>query len=199
MLEKFKKNFDKLYKLDGLRVENGIKILHISDTPDSIYPFIFSVIDRLKPDYIIHTGDLVDNIKLGCGAPLKLYQKSLKNLVNEFNKRTWADKVYFVPGNHDDLKTVKDLSPGIDVFDEGSIINIKGLNFGLAHYKENLPDEADINLYGHDKTLIDNSSTLYLNGLLAVNIILLPDKKIENLSYPLKTDSGRQYKRLKLP
>ena len=47
---------------------NDIKgpiLLHISDTPDDIYNYIFRLINILKPQFVIHTGDLADNIKLG--------------------------------------------------------------------------------------------------------------------------------------
>ena len=42
----------------------GPVLLHISDTPSEIYPYIFKIIDILKPQYIFHTGDLADNVKL---------------------------------------------------------------------------------------------------------------------------------------
>jgi len=198
-MDKFSKLIDKLYILDEIRETDQIKLLHISDIPDNIYNFIFSVMDRLQADYIIHTGDLADNIKLGSGAPLNLYKKSVNNFMREFSKRDCAER-YIVPGNHDDIKTIKRLSKdNIFVCEEGVTIDIEGVKVGLAHYKENLPDNAEIKLYGHDKTAIDKNDALYLNGLLDINIILLPDKKVHILSYPLKTDSGRQYKRLKLP
>ncbi len=194
-----KKLLDKLYILDEIREKDQIKILHISDTPDNIYKFIFSVIDRLKPDYIIHTGDLVDNIKLGSGAPINPYKKSVNNFLKEFTKRDWAE-TYIVLGNHDDIETMNKLAKGkVHIYQEGTTIDIKGIKLGLAHYKENLPDNVEIKLYGHDKTGVDSSEILYLNGLLDINIILLPDKEVHKLSYPLKTDNGRQYKRLKLP
>jgi hypothetical protein len=49
---------------DLLNDVKGPVLLHISDTPSEIYPFIFKIIDVLKPKYIIHTGDLADNVKL---------------------------------------------------------------------------------------------------------------------------------------
>lgn len=198
-MDKFSKLIDRLYILDEIRETDQIKILHISDTPDNIYKFIFSVIDRLKPDYIIHTGDLADNIKLGSGAPLNLYKKSVNDFMREFVRRDWVER-YIVPGNHDDIETINRLAKNkIFVYEEGDTIHIEGVKIGLAHYKENLPSNVEINLYGHDKTAIDNNDILYLNGLLDINIIVLPGKEVHKLSYPLKTDSGRQYKRLKLP
>lgn len=188
-----------MYVLDELRKREQIKVLHISDTPDIIYSFVFSVVDRLKPDYIIHTGDLVDNIKLASGAPLKLYKKSLKVLMEGFKQRDWS-KIYIIPGNHDNVDLLKEMvTDHIQICNEGSTIDINGVKIGLSHYDVNLPDEADVYLYGHDKTVVDNGDEIYLNGLLDLNVIFLPGKETETLSYPLKTDSGRQYKRLKLP
>lgn len=43
----------------------GPLLLHISDTPQEIYPYIIKFVQMLQPSYIVHTGDLVDNIKLG--------------------------------------------------------------------------------------------------------------------------------------
>jgi hypothetical protein len=45
---------------DLLNDVKGPVLLHISDTPSEIYPFIFKIIDVLKPKYIIHTGDLAE-------------------------------------------------------------------------------------------------------------------------------------------
>ena len=42
----------------------GPILLHISDTPVDIYKYIFRIVEKLKPQIIVHTGDLVDNIKL---------------------------------------------------------------------------------------------------------------------------------------
>ena len=198
-MEISKRLLDRFYVLDEIRKKDEIKVLHISDTPANIYSFIFSAIDRLKPDYIIHTGDLVDNVKLGSGASLTSYKKGLNDFLKRFGEIEWAEK-YIVPGNHDDLKVIEEMAEeGICVYKEGTTIDIKGIKIGLAHYKEKLPDNAAINLYGHDKTVVKNSKNLYLNGLLDVNIIILPKKEVHKLSYPLQTDNGRQYKRLKLP
>ena len=39
-------------------------ILHISDTPSTMFPYLRRAIRRLRPAWVVHTGDLVDDIKL---------------------------------------------------------------------------------------------------------------------------------------
>jgi hypothetical protein len=38
-------------------------ILHISDTPSTMFPYLRRAIRRLRPAWVVHTGDLVDDIK----------------------------------------------------------------------------------------------------------------------------------------
>lgn len=189
---------DPLYEIDEIRERGQVILLHISDTPDIIYSFIFSVIDRLKPDYIIHTGDIVDNVKLAAGGSILAYQRSLQRFVRELNKRDWAEK-YIIPGNHDSLDCIREYA-GSDIYlkEEGDIINIGDTDIGLAHYMEDLPADTVMSLYGHDKSMIE-SNKLFLNGLLNLNIVLLPSREIYKFSYPAGTDIDRGYRRLKLP
>lgn len=194
----FKRIFDRLYILDDIRENDQEVLLHISDTPDIIYPFLYKVIDRLRPEYIIHTGDLVDNIKLASGGSISSYKKSLEIFLNELSSR--KTNIYIVSGNHDDTEYLKSVaSENMHICPEGFVLKIEDIKIGLAHYKEKLPDEGNILLYGHEKTEIKAENKIYLNGLLYINIIELPHKDIHKLSYPMKTDSGRQFKRLKLP
>ncbi|MEJ6951079.1 metallophosphoesterase family protein [Natronospora cellulosivora (SeqCode)] len=178
-------------------------LLHISDTPDCIYPFIFKLIDRLEPNYIIHTGDLVDNVKIGVGAPLRFYERGLKKLIEGFEKRKKIKK-YIIAGNHDSLELLSKINKSADIISEGSILRIEDINFGLAHHMERLSNQAPVNLYGHNNKILENiefedNDRIFLNGLLNINIILLPSLEIHQISYPLQTDSARKYKNLKLP
>ncbi|MFW6389762.1 MAG: metallophosphoesterase family protein [Halanaerobiales bacterium] len=201
----FKKLIDSLYIIDDIKSLNKNQkiLLHISDTPETIYPFIFKVIDRLEPDYIIHTGDLVDNVKIAAGESLQLYEKGLKKLINELEKLE-KPQIYIIPGNHDSKELIDKYVESIHILKEGSEISIEDVSIGIAHYKERLAADSILNLYGHDKSLQGNYESsgkkkIYLNGLLNVNIIILPNLEIHELSYPLQTDSARKYKILKLP
>ncbi len=173
-------------------------VLHISDTPDSIYPFLLELIDELKPDVIIHTGDVADNIKLGLGLSEELYAAKVTDFLSELEARDWAT-TYIVPGNHDSVPILKEKTDNIILQEEETIIEVEGVNIGVAHYIENLPPRAAINLYGHNKKTFQARDKLFLNGILSINIILLPSGQHFQIPYPWKTKTGRQYKRLKLP
>jgi len=177
---------------------NEKKLLHISDTPACIYPYIFKIIEELNPDIIIHTGDLVDNIKLGNGASLGRYIIGLEQLLRYFEKNRDKD-IYIVPGNHDSLEVLQQKIEHVKIIKEGSVVNINEIDFGLAHFCDHLPLETMINLYGHSKEVYATGDKIYLNGLLSINIILLPSLYIKKLTYPLKTDNARKYKTLSLP
>ena len=71
----FKRALGRVHLPEELKQTDEIILLHISDTPESIYPYLFKLIDNLAPDLIIHTGDLVDNFKL---EEIKEVEKNLK-------------------------------------------------------------------------------------------------------------------------
>ncbi|OFB68367.1 hypothetical protein JS77_10195 [Synergistes jonesii] len=54
-------------------------VLHISDTPQTMYHYLRRALRRLKPAWIVHTGDFVDNVKLEKRPGLiDLYRKKYK-------------------------------------------------------------------------------------------------------------------------
>ena len=165
------------------------KVMHISDTPESSYRFIEDLIDKTSPDYIIHTGDLADNVKLERRPDLKpLYQGALRKLARVL-KGSGA-KFYVVPGNEDDPELVREFFGGA-VVEPGSVIKIEGVRFALGHTWEDVVDkEGDFRLYGHNFRLIDRG----LNGVLGVNFVLLPSRRTYRVKYPGGTDFDRGYK-----
>lgn len=188
-------DFKNRYKLPAeFHNSDELKIMHISDTPEIIYSHIYKMLSHSRPDVIIHTGDLVDNLKLESeGERLILaYQKKSAEFINNLEKLTSA-RIIYIPGNHDDLDIIKANKERSEVFDEGSILELAGVKIGLAHYPENLPNAADINLYGHSKENFEGNNK-YLNGILNINYILLPSKDDYRISYPWIVDQGRQYK-----
>ena len=107
--------WDQIYKVIGrIRVPKCLKerteevVLHISDTPYSIFPALSNLVLTLKPEYIIHTGDLVDNIKLELyPKSLNRYKMYIKNLMKIMQK-PFVKGIYISLGNHDDAETIKE-------------------------------------------------------------------------------------------
>ena len=187
-------DFANRYKLPAeFHNSNELKIMHISDTPESIYSHIYKMLSYSRPDVIIHTGDLVDNLKLenlGENA-LSNYQSSSAEFIKNLEKLT-AARIIYVPGNHDNLRILKENVNRSEVYKEGSIIELDGVKIGVAHYPDNLPKNADIKLFGHNKSF--SKDKIYYNGILNINFILLPSKSDYKVSYPWTVDQGRRYK-----
>ncbi|WP_042679326.1 metallophosphoesterase family protein [Thermococcus paralvinellae] len=179
-------------KLPEVLLENKEhKIMHISDTPDNIYPFILNLIKRVKPDYIIHTGDLVDNIKLERKPELRnKYENSLKELLLILENS--GARVYIVPGNEDDIEILRQNVRISKIVPPGSVVEIEGVKLALGHdYKDVVKiNGVDFKLYGHNFRLIPGG----INGVLGVNFILLPSKKIVSVKYPEGTNFERGYR-----
>lgn len=189
-------DFKNRYKLpDEFHSSNELKIMHISDTPESIYSHIYKMLSYSQPDVIIHTGDLVDNLKLEDSGDemLDKYQRKSAEFISNLEKLT-AARIIYIPGNHDDIKVIENNKNRSEVMAEGSIIELDGVKIGLAHYPENLPQNADINLYGHNQQQNFESENIYLNGILNINYLLLPSKEDYKINYPWIVNQGRQYK-----
>lgn len=188
-------DFKNRYKLPAeFHNSDELKIMHISDTPEIIYSHIYKMLSYSRPDVIIHTGDLVDNLKLENEGErlISAYQKKSAEFINNLEKLTSA-RIIYIPGNHDDLDIIKANKERSELLTEGSILELAGVKIGLAHYPENLPYDADINLYGHNEENFEGNNK-YLNGILNINYILLPSKDDYRVSYPWIVDQGRQYK-----
>lgn len=166
------------------------KIMHISDTPDNIYPFILNLIEKVRPDYTIHTGDLADNFKIERRPELRSrYASSVRRLLHILENAKC--EVYIVPGNEDDVEILRELVKKSHIIAPGSIIEIEGLKLAVGHsYRDVAALNADFKLYGHNFRLIPGG----LNGVLNINFILLPSKRVIRIRYPHGTDFERGYR-----
>jgi len=184
-----------------LRDLNGPVLLHISDTPADIYKYIFRIIDILKPQFIIHTGDLADNIKLEkYRDKISDYNVEVAKLIEGLEKYEDA-QIYYVLGNHDEYDIVKRLTKRGTILEEG-LITIGDCNFLVGHYFKECTGKIDFNLYGHSfspRHYMDED-TIGLNGVLNINIIDLSSRKIFHLDYPIGTNRSRlmEFRRISL-
>jgi predicted phosphodiesterase len=176
---------------------SGEKILHISDTPTSIYRKIYELVDLIKPSTIIHTGDLVDNIKLEITPGQKqLYIKFAQKFLDNLSSLN-VQKIFLVPGNHDSLMDLI-LSDKVIIMQEGSKLCLSNLVFSLSHKNENLLEGGDYYLFGHnfEPSPFSKEENVSLNGISYINIILLPNGEVFKLQYPWFTNNDRSYRRI---
>lgn len=183
---------------DVISFGTGSLLLHISDTPSHFYPELKRILDSIKPDYIVHTGDFVDNVKLGLHPSLiQRYERELGVLMGIMNQCN-AKRILFVLGNHDDVSVVEKLAGKVEIYEEGGQSVFEGVEVVFTHYASDLArrfgyEEPEFCLFGHDVTLksqvIENK--VFLNGIEAMHLIDLSTGDYIDLAYPMGTESAR--------
>ncbi|MCC5911701.1 MAG: metallophosphoesterase [Clostridiaceae bacterium] len=184
---------EKPYISQEIQDSKGPLLLHISDTPEEIHSYIIRCIHALRPTYIIHTGDIVDNIKLEI-APHELgdYKKELYKFIKKLEGVTDAT-IYYAIGNHDLYEEVRRVAEKGIPLKEGSIM-IEGLNFYISHYHVESSQRVGYHLFGHsfEPHHYQLEDEIGLNGLNSMNIIDLSTEKIYHLPYPIATNTFRK-------
>jgi len=179
--------------------KKGPRLLHISDTPSLFFPELARLIKRLNPDYIVHTGDLVDNIKLQLQpGSIRRYEREVLSLLKILDTCD-AKEVYITLGNHDSPEYVKKHAGRIVIFDYDAKCQIEGNNVSMCHYAGGLlSHNADYYLFGHDlitESHIDDGH-IYLNGISNVNLIELSTHDVHYFQYPWGVDDARLNKNM---
>jgi predicted MPP superfamily phosphohydrolase len=179
--------------------KKGPRLLHISDTPSLFYPELARLIKRLKPDYIVHTGDLVDNVKLQIYPGLiRRYEREVLSLLKILQSSA-AKAIYITLGNHDSPEYVKKHAGRINVFDYDATCQIEGFDVSMCHYAGGLlTHDSDYYLFGHDLIInshLDNGR-IYLNGISNINLIEFNTRDIHYFHYPWGVDDARLNKNM---
>jgi len=179
-------------------LNDDLKILHISDTPSFIFSEIVNLIRTLEPDYIIHTGDVSDDIKLELFPWKKdIYDNKIKKFSIKISKVTNA-KLILCVGNHDDKELLDNYFGSENVFIGANTITIAKKKISFSHYIEEIEKlDSDFYLFGHNAhrhSSVTNGK-FYLNGVQGINVINLKTLEITSLKYPIGTDDSRQRKR----
>ncbi len=178
-----------------LHDEGGALLVHISDTPWEIYPFLRRLLRQVKPRYVIHTGDLVDDLKLEYD-PHKRQRwvdraRSLYRILVEDPER----RVMIVPGNHDDPDQLVEIAGDLSV--EPGMYEMAGRAFHLDHYGPSGDARAEFDLFGHARepaTAVTDKGML-LNGITEVSVIDLARGTVYSVPYPVDTDRYRLLER----
>lgn len=175
------------------------KVLHLSDTPSVIFPGIRRLIELVKPDYIIHTGDLADELKIGNNPNLIREYVRLMPKIVRIMEESAAEKVVITLGNQDDEVAVRETSMRSTVMGSSGILEIEGIRFQVGHFPGDVQENpGEFNLFGHNLELTSHreKGQVFLNGVQNIHVITLESKKVFSLRYPGSTNDYR-YRRKK--
>lgn len=181
---------------EALALGGGPYALHVSDTPSAFYPELRRVIGILNPEYILHTGDLVDNLKLQLYPSLSVrYERELAALLRLLDSSR-AREIHIALGNHDDESAVARRAGRARIYPEGGRVTLGGIDIAFGHYAPTTPPTdrpARIYLYGHDLSIPSYSGQdcSYLNGVEAMHLIDLDSGRYVAIDYPVGTESAR--------
>lgn len=137
---------------DWLAAANGKCVLHIGDSESQSYPYFKAVIDTLKPDVIIHTGDMADEVKVGRIPGTKEEYVYKISVMCEILENSGAKEIIIVPGNNDLKEEIERLIPGALVLPEDSTVTIDGVDCRLTHNAAHFTPGCKWSFYGHGFT-----------------------------------------------
>jgi predicted phosphodiesterase len=183
----------KLYIPPELTASSERKLLHISDTPVCFYSELKILIEKLKPAYIVHTGDMTDNIKLDIYPGLiDEHEKGIKDLASIFDAS--GAEIILALGNHDNFDIDRMYLYKSYIIKGAETIEIEGKSFRISHMPEGILEApAQYNLFGHDLTMKYGclDGRMYFNGVSYINIIGLESGRRVMLPYPYGTSDAR--------
>ena len=148
-----KEYFDKPYEKEielpkGIEEITGTKILHIGDTVSYDYPYYIKLIELVKPDIIIHTGDTADEVKVG-RIPETRYEYITKiRILLEAMHRSGA-RLIIVPGNNDLKEEIAKIVPNAEIYEPNTVITIDGEECRLGHELLQMDFDKNWHFYGH--------------------------------------------------
>lgn len=171
---------------DIVKKKKGKILLHIGDVPTWAYPYIIRMIRKIRPDVLVHTGDLADEFKVGrIPEHIPAYKKAVPNIIKSMEK--YAEEVYIVPGNNDLVDFITENITKSKVVTANTILDIYGISFLLCHRVQDIDGEAEFYLYGHGPTgdihkfYEPEDGKIFLNVFYAPTVVFLEDKSYVEL------------------
>ena len=148
--ERFHREYEPIIP-EGVKDIKGTKLLHISDTDSRMYSYYKKLFEAVKPDIILHTGDMADEVKVGRMPETReeyLYKsKKMIGILKDAGAR-----VIIVPGNNDLPDEIKRLAPFAEVYPRDTIIEIDGEECRISHEVHKITYDKKWHFYGHGYT-----------------------------------------------
>ena len=136
-----------------LAQNKGEKVLHLGDTQSAHYPYYKRLIDEIKPDTIVHTGDLVDELKAGRIESVRPYWLKSAPVMVDIMRESGA-RVVIVAGNNDLEQELAEFANGAEILPRNAVVDLYGVRYCLCHELNRMDEsvQADAWLYGHGLT-----------------------------------------------
>lgn len=131
---------------------NGKRVLHIGDTESQNYHFFRALIEAARPDIIIHTGDMADEVKVGRIPETKSEYLHKISVMCDMLDRSSAREIIIVPGNNDIAEDISRLIPRAKICKQNSVVDIDGRECRLSHSVAALKPDGEWCFYGHGFT-----------------------------------------------
>ncbi len=186
----------------------GKILLHVSDTQTDQFSALRALLERIHPALILHTGDLVDEFKVGrLEKDRSGYEAGLKELMGILH--TADCPLLFTSGNNDDLNLIAQ-DERVTIVPNYSIVDRHGVRFLLDHYPITDAGAVDFALSGHTGKFdfhyppADTAGdAIYLNGMFYWTLIDADTKDFlripcrKQLDIPETTQDGIRFRQFK--
>lgn len=127
------------------------KILHIGDTRSDRYPYYRRLFELVKPDVILHTGDMADEVKVGRIPGTEYEYISKIRVLLEMMKATGA-RLLIVPGNNDLPEEIRKIAPEAEILNDNEEVLLSGVPCRVGHWVGRMTFDKKYALYGHGLT-----------------------------------------------
>lgn len=142
------KPYEEEIDLPDLSAFTGERVLHIGDTESNTYPFYRKLIELVKPDVIVHTGDFADEVKIG-RHPEYRYEYTVKTREIVEIMRSSGARLIFAVGNHDVYEVLQELAPDAEIHPVTGETVISGVPCRIGHRAVDMIFDRQYCLYGH--------------------------------------------------
>ncbi len=191
-----------------LRELPGPLLIHVSDTPSCFYPTLVRILDRLRPAWLVISGDLADEVKLELNPALAPRYAARLSALHELLAPRLAREPRGLPGlgtrlvlavgNHDDGQLVERLFPEALVVRGAARFQAGGCACAVSHWAH-LAEKSDAEylFYGHDLARLSgrDGRRVYCNGIQWINVLDLGSGCTYRLPYPAGIDAERLLRR----
>ncbi len=181
---------EKITLPEWLGKTEGKTILHIGDTECYRYPFYRKLVKEVKPDIIIHTGDMADEVKVGRMSETKEEYLYKNGFMRDILVSSGAELI-IVPGNNDLPEEIKRLIPTASVLKVNGIAELDGVECRVGHQVMKMTFDKKWSFYGHGFTgetwnFDDNDPTkeCRFNACLGAFVVSFKDGKFFKVDLP---------------